>query len=729
MQMRPPSLLRSTWNELRRRKVTRVGALYAVVAWLVLQIAEITFDPLGLPPWALTWTVLGAVLGLPVALVLAWFFEVSPSGLVRDRSVGRAAGRLFAVLVVLLTVSGLGWWLATVYHPGAVPAADSAETATPARAELPANAIAVLPFDDMSPERDHRHLADGIAEELLDRLAQLQGLRVAARTSSFALREFAGTVQDMGQLLGVRWVLEGSVRRSSGRVRITAQLIDADSGYHAWSETYERPAEDLFALQDEVTGAIASELERRITGVGGSTSVDSGTRDAQALELYLRGRQTWRLRSPASLAEAEALFAQAVERDPDYAQAWCGLADAYLLQGDYGLRPVHEAITLAEPAAVRAITLDPALGEAWASVGLLRSMAGQLGPARRSLEEAIRLDPRYEMARMWLAGVLGDQGRISEQRSVLEQARELNPLEPVINVNLSALMVAQGEADAARALLERVLAVTPSDPLLLRSLANIETQTGRLDRALEFARRAHRSDPSAPSTVLTLAHALFALQAWDEAAALIEAMPEDSPYRWSLAQTQILQRGGDTLLPRVRERVHALLDSGGALSAQDRDLLVLAATVRTQADPTEAIAYLRRVVPEPSAMEQGVSLLDAGSLLVTALQMQGQAREAEAYRQSLSDAARGFLDRPVETGQLAFSRALMAEFVGERQQALTAIDRAIDLGFRQAWLLRYDPRLAELRSDPGFALLVQRIDAEIQKARQGVGMTLQSGSD
>jgi tetratricopeptide (TPR) repeat protein len=307
---------------------------------------------------------------------------------------------------------------------------------------------------------------------------------------------------------------------------------------------------------------------------------------------------------------------------------------------------------------------------------------------------------------------------------VLEQARELNPLEPVINVNLAALMVGQGEADGARALLERVLAVTPSDPLLLRSLANIETQSGRLDRALEFARRAHRSDPSAPSAVLTLAHALFALQAWEEAEALIEAMPEDSPYRWSLAQTQILQRGGDALLPRVRERVQALLDSGGALSAQDRDLLVLAATVRTQADPAEAIAYLRRVVPEPSAMEQGVSLLDAGSLLVTALQMHGQAREAEAYRQSLSEAARVFLDRPVETGQLAFARALMAEFGGERQQALTELGRAIELGFRQAWLLRSDSRLAELRSDPAFAPLLQRIDAEIQKARQGAGMAL-----
>lgn len=726
MQTRRSSLWRSTWAELRRRRVTRVGALYAVVAWLVLQIAEITFEPLGLPPWALTWTVLGAVLGLPVALVLAWFFDVSPGGLVRERRVGAAAGRLFAVFVVLLTVLGTGWWLSEVYRPDAGEsdaAPSAASSGASARSALPSNAIAVLPFDDMSPQRDHRHLADGIAEELLDRLARLQGLRVAARTSSFALRDFSGTVQDIGQLLGVRWVLEGSVRRDAGRVRITAQLIDADSGYHAWSETYERASADLFALQDEVTAAIAQELERRITGVGGETLADTGTRDPEALELYLRGRQAWRQRSPATLTEAEALFTQAVERDPDYARAWSGLADAYLLQGDYGLRPVHEAVALAEPAAVRAVTLDPSLSEAWASIGLLRSSAGQPGPARRSLEEAIRLDPRNEMARMWLAGVLGDQGDVAEQRRVLEQAIELNPLEPVINVNLAALMTASGQPDAARSLLERVLAITPTDPQLLRALANIETQSGHLDRALELARRAHRSDPTAPSTVSTLVQALAALEAWDEAQARVDALPEDSPYRWALGQGLILQRGGDSLLPAVAQRVEVLREGGGALSAQDRELLVQAATVRLASSPDEAIDLLRRLVPEPAAMERNVSLLDAGSLLVTALERQGRTAEADAHRVVLAESARRFLDRPEETAQLAFSRALMAEFLSERRQALQSLERAIELGFRQAWLLRHDPRLAALRRDPGYPALQQRLDAEVQAARERAGLS------
>jgi TolB-like protein len=477
------SLLRLTWHELRRRRVARVGALYAVSAWLVLQIAEITYEPLGLPDWALTWTVLAVVLGFPVALVLAWFFEISPRGLIRERGVGPAVGRVFAVLVVLSTVGGLGWWLAEVYAPQRGEAQARAATS-----EI--NTVAVLPFDDMSANGDQRHLADGIAEELLDRLAHLPGLRVAARTSSFALRDFGGGIEELGRLLRVRWVLEGSVRSAGGRVRVTAQLIDAADGFHAWSQTYERDSDDLFALQDEVTAAITEELQRRIPRLRAATPAAAAVANSadnevegKTLELYLRGRQAWRQRTPAALTEAEALFMEATRGDPEFARGWSGLADTYLLHANYGLRPVHEAVELAEPAAVRAITLDPGLGEAWASIGLLRWSAGQMGPAQRSLEEAMRLDPRYEMAPMWLAGVFGERGEYAEQRRVLEQAHELNPLEPVINSNLASLLASRGEVEQARAVLERVLAVTPREPLLLRTLAEIEHGQARLTRA------------------------------------------------------------------------------------------------------------------------------------------------------------------------------------------------------------------------------------------------------
>lgn len=722
------SLLRQTWHELRRRRVARVGALYAVIAWLILQIAEITYDPLGLPGWALTWTVLAAVLGFPVALVLAWFFEISPRGLIRERGVGPAAGRLFAVIVVLCTVGGVGWWLAEVYAP----------QRSEARAEVRAaandiNTVAVLPFDDMSAARDQRHLADGIAEELLDRLAQLPGLKVAARTSSFALRDFGGGMEELGRLLKVRWVLEGSVRSAGGRVRVTAQLIDAADGFHVWSETYDRDSDDLFELQDEVTAAIAAELQRRIPrlrSAADATAAQAATTaepelTGQTLELYLRGRQAWRQRTPESLAQAEALFAQATRDDPEFARGWSGLADTYLLQANYGLRPVHEAIELAEPAAVQAITLDPGLGEAWASIGLLRWSAGQMGPAQRSLEEAMRLDPRYEMAPMWLAGVFGDRGEYAEQRRVLEQAHELNPLEPVINSNLASLLSSQGEVEEARAVLERVLAVTPREALLLRTLAEIEHGQARLTRALELARRARDADGGAPASVALLIDVLSTLEAFGEAEALLTELPQ-GPKRLALTQGLRLRQGQPELLAELQSQSERLLQSKAQLTPQDRDLLVLSAVTRLAGGaPEEASALLQRVMGERIGIEPGSgAILDAASLLAVALERSGSHAAAARLQEQLGSAAQTWLSGLPEGGnaEAEYGRALVAIFEGRRADALVALEAAYAAGFRQRWRLLHDPRLAPLQEAPALRDLARRIGDDLARARSEAGL-------
>lgn len=709
-------LLRLTWSELRRRKVTRAAAVYAVVAWIVLQVAEITYEPLGFPDWVLTWTVLGAVLGFPVVLVLAWLFDVSPRGIVREHGVAGAAGRVFALVVVLLTVAGVGGWLSTIYRTDADGGADARPEPV---SSAPANAIAVLPFDDISPARDQRHLADGIAEELLDRLARMQGLRVAARTSSFALRDFAGDIREIGRLLDVRWVLEGSVRKGEGRVRITAQLIDAADGYHVWSETYERADQDLFALQDEVTGAIATQLARRVGGVAGQAGGEMSTRDPAALELYLQGRQAWRQRTPASLEQAERLFGQAVARDDGFAHAWAGLADTYLIQADYSIRPLDEAIVLAEPAAVRAVTLRPQLGEAWATLGLLRSMAGQREAGKRSLEEAMRLDPRYEMAPMWLAAIYGREGRIDRQREVLERAVGLNPLEPVINSNYAALLVGVGDVDGSRAVLERVLAVTPDDPLLLRALADTEYNAGRLARALELARRAHALDPDAPANAILLVAMLAAVEDFDAAAQQIDGLPERGLLRPFLRQHLRLQRGDRGIEPALLGRADELLRAGPVLAQQDRDLLSLVATARMRAgEHGEAAAILRAIVGEPGDVHEEAALLDPASLLVLSLRALGEDEEAARRDSELIAAAQHWEAQAGTSGQSEYIRALLALHTGDRAGALAKLQAAYDAGFRQRWQLAHDPRMAPLQGSPELAALYERIGRDLADARQ-----------
>src|SRR5690606_9018991 len=252
---------------------------------------------------------------------------------------------------------------------------------------------------------------------------------------------------------------------------------------------------------------IVDKLRQRLPGIEGRTPGpaqqavvgSAGTRNVRAHELYLQGRVAWRQRTPASLARAAELFEQAIAVDPDYARAWCGLADARLLLTDYGGLTPAEAVELAEPAVVQALTLAPGLGEAWASLGLLRLTAGQLDAAEGNLLEAIRLDPNYDMALMWLGGLYGQQGRLNARAEILERALALSPLDPAITVNLANNRYAQGDITGSRQLLLDLLAVIPDSNVARVSRASFERNNGQLVESLRQSDIAWRQDPDGPN--------------------------------------------------------------------------------------------------------------------------------------------------------------------------------------------------------------------------------------
>ncbi|MCK7595430.1 TPR end-of-group domain-containing protein [Pseudomarimonas salicorniae] len=704
-----PSLLSDAWTELRRRKVVRAAGAYAVTAFVVLQLAEITFEPLGLPPRALTWTILAAILGFPLVLVVSWYFDLGPRGMTRDRNRAQRAGAVFAMLLVLLTTAGLGLWLVGIYERE-----DAGAAASTAAHDAPDNSVAVLPFDDMSAERDQSYLAEGIAEELLDRLAQNRALRVAARTSSFALRAQGLDARQMGETLGVRWLLEGSVRKAGSRLRITAQLIDTRSGFHQWSQTYERDDGDLFALQDEVSEAIAATLNGLIGGEALAAVEDSRalSSDPAALQAFLAGRQQWRLRTAAGLAAAIELFREAVERDAEFARAWSGLADAYLLQANYGFRPVQEALALAEPAAVRAVSLAPDLGEAWASLGLLRSIAGQLEAAERSLREAMRLDPRYEMAPMWLADVLGRGGRFDAQLDVLRQAQALNPLEPIIGGNLAQSLALHGRFEEAEAVLQRLLAVTPESTPLLRTAADIALQRGQLARAWELAERAEASDPGAPATLETRIHVLLLLGAADRAEQLLAALPQGSLRRLAARQWTALYADPPRWLPEVREGLAGLEAERGEEARFLRLLSAWAALVSGEREA--ARRQLQGLADQPGGADP--QHFEITSLLA-ALGGDGASdsarwcEEAARWQQLGSGSTKG---------QVAAAAAL--SLCGESDPAMLALERAVAAGFSDARQAAADPRFAALRKTPRFAELLAQMRERVAAEREQAGL-------
>jgi TolB-like protein len=360
---------RRIWAELQRRRVVRAALYYVAAAWVLAQALDLLLDAFEASQY-MRFVVAGLVLGLPVATALAWMFDLTPSGVERTPSLP-------------------------------VPAPDP-----------PEDSIAVLPFANLSHEADNEYFSDGLAEEIRNQLARVRGLRVAARSSSFAFKGRHEDVREIGRRLNVASILEGGVRRQGGKVRIDVQLVSAVDGYQVWSETFERRLDDIFKLQTEVACAVIAAVRPRAAAVE-RPQIEPATQSFDAYNLYLLGRHHFHKRTEAALRRAMDCFRQAIDRDPAYALAYSGLADAYSLAstGYYGDVPAEESIANALPAALRALELAPGLAEAHASLGLIRLNQGDHAVAEQAFERAIELNPNYTMAHVWHGLVLTSQGR------------------------------------------------------------------------------------------------------------------------------------------------------------------------------------------------------------------------------------------------------------------------------------------------------------------------------
>ncbi len=445
------------FSELKRRKVVKVGLAYLVAAWVVIQVVTTVAPQLGIPDWAPRLVTLLVLLGFPVALVLSWIFDVTPEGIRTDRSAG--GNRAIIGVGLVLAAAAVGW-----YWKGRPAATGDAGGA---------RSIAVLPFVNMSGDPSREYFSDGISEEILNVLARSPGLEVAARTSSFAFKGQSREIPDIARELNVRTVLEGSVRQDGQRVRITAQLVDARSGYHLWSQTYDRQMTDIFAVQDEIAQAIGRQLQVRIAGDQPAAAADSTPIASPAAhDLYLRGLAKWRTRTADSLWAAVADFDSAAATDPGFARAWAGLALAYAIIPDYSRRiPVEDAYGRGKDAGEHALALDPKLPEAFAALGNIAVVEGRVETALALLRRAVALSPSFATAQQWLGTSLVVQGRIDEGLAALERASELDPRSSVVAANHAIMLMAAARNAEAISILDDCLAADPASPLCLRTKA------------------------------------------------------------------------------------------------------------------------------------------------------------------------------------------------------------------------------------------------------------------
>jgi TolB-like protein len=348
--------------------------------------------------------------------------------------------------------------------------------------------VAVLPFVDLSPDRSDTHLGDGISETLSNALANVAGLSVAARTSAFAFRDKREDVREIGRQLGVATVLEGSVQRAGDRLRITAQLIKTADGLHLWSESFDRGASDIFAVQDEVAKAVVNALQLRLVASADSGGTRGGTRNAEAYDAYLLGRYHWNRRTTEGMIDATAAFKKALVLDSNYALAWSGLADSYVLSipQEYdvpGINP-DSILKLGEAAARRAIVLEPRLGEAYASLGEIVEYLDRRSEARDAYRQAITLAPNYATGHQWYAYYLAGVDRWDDAIHEMETAHRLDPLSHVITLSLAVFYDGADRFSDATPLYEQGLAQSPEAYYAWAGMVGHELALGKVDEAI-----------------------------------------------------------------------------------------------------------------------------------------------------------------------------------------------------------------------------------------------------
>ena len=720
------STISRIYGDLSRRKVFRATALYGVVAWFAIQVAEATFEPLNLPEGAYRLVVILALVGFPIVIIVAWAYDFTRRGFVRTAPVAAAnpvgwhQRIIDFVIIGVLAALVVYLWM----RPGAPTSGAGGGTL---------RSIAVLPFDDFSENRDQAYLGDGIAEELLNALVGVDGLRVAARTSSFAFRGAQKDVRKIGQELAVDTVLEGSVRRSGDRVKITAQLIDTKDGYHLWSEVYDKQLTDIFAVQESISRSIADELKLRLGDAATQRLANSPT-NIRAYDKYLEGRKKWNERTRASLEQARELFTEAVKLDPNYAPAYSGLADTYLLlsEAQYGTLTAEEVLQHAEPAIGRALELNGGLAEAYASLGLLRWSVGEMDFAQLALRKALELNPSYSMAHFWLGSVLLEAGgTLSEATAEYREAYSRDPYHGAIAINYASALAQLGEDEEARQVALRLSARYPDSPKPCAALADLAEKAGRLDEAVYWVLRAEQmpgNDGTAGALLAKLYGELGDMHRAREALARIPADTASEGYTLQIqAFMAILEKDWDRLSqlvdPLVPEASETL--SSGYLAERGRTALFLGGMAQLARGETgPALERFQRL--DLDAQGNGVfggpgDRITARNGWAFALERAGRAEDARAVLERTLQIAGEARAAGWRIGAVGFPMAETYVLLGRRDEALATLDEAIRAGVVQKWYLDTLPAFEALRGDPAFEEMLTRLDATLaaQRARAG----------
>jgi TolB-like protein len=724
-------------SELKRRNVLRVAAAYAVIAWIIIEAGSVLMPTFGASEAAFQIYVVVVLIGFLVSLVLAWVFEVTPEGVKLEKNVDRTdsitpkTGRKLDFGIIGLLVVALGVSV-TLNVTGMRDAQEASAVAGVARQSL-----AVLPFTSRSTDPENQLFADGIHDDLLTRLANIAALKVISRTSVMEYRDTTKNLRQIGEELGVGTVLEGAVQRVGDNVRINAQLIDAATDEHIWAESYDRQLStvNLFAIQSEISQQITRALKATLTNEEQSRLAKIPTDSLAAYNLYTQGRDNLYKRRLESLQKAREQFEEAIALDPDYAEAYAGLADSVLLiQANHRAISPEEAFDVAETSLDRALALNPDLADAHATQGLLKHQMWQETRAGPGLDEAVacfvsslELNPNNASAYMWFASVRGTQRRIDEAIELYHESLRVDPLGKIPYANLPGMYALRGQNDEALDLYVKAVEIHPDWPTAYRNLAFHLHGLGRMDEAVAWGKIGQELD----TDPLGGAQMVFPYIEFGDFDKVLDSFSGVTPRHPMYTVGSAFEKAYQLDFVGAVEIIENSMD---AENPAQLELNLITGFSMLAGNFDEARKYAELLNPEFAA--DADPEIDAGNVsnlvrYAYILQNLGEGQRAGPLLDRALIVVRT-LPRMGLTGHGIRDVQILA-LQGNTFEALAAFREAIDEGFRgtvasNGWPLAFDPYLNSLRGQPAFEAMVGELEDAIAEMHQRVIEAEQSGN-
>ncbi|MGI9341636.1 MAG: tetratricopeptide repeat protein [Gammaproteobacteria bacterium] len=717
-------------EKFKRRGVFRVAAAYAVGSWILIEAGSVLMPTFGAPESLFRIYVLVVVAGFLVAVAAAWIFEITPEGIRLEKDLegvapdARTSGRKLDFFIIALLVIALGISITL--------------NVTGLRGRSIEPSIAVLPFDSRSTDPENAIFADGVHDDLLTRLANVEALKVISRTSVMDYRNTTKNLRQIAAELGVATVLEGAVQRSGDNVRINVQLIDAETDEHLWARTYDREltARNVFEIQSEISAAIATALKAALTPGEKARLQTIPTENLEAYRLYVAGRHNLHERELDTLLAARQQFEAAIALDPGFAPAYAGLADAVqLLYINHSAITWDEARGVAEGALQTALELDEELADAHASHGLLMSILREQGETgnesevteEADFERAIELNPSHARAYTWLATLRERQGRYEEAIELNKRSLELDPIGRIPYANLAVTYARMGRHDEALEQWLNALRIHPSWPTLYGNVSSHLEKLGRLDEAVAWALRAREltRDPRIGTNLLRI---FVEFGDYDRARSVNDGMAPGHPlYGMAQAFNEMMQRDFTSALSIMES--HYGEQQGAAVWVFDlmSDIALLDGNLDA------ALDYCLRQDPSLATdQDPQINALNTHNAVRLAYILQ-QSGESERADQLLA-ATLPIVQRHPRLGVVGqgIHDVQILALQGETNAALAALRAAVDEGYRSSlafdsWTLAMDPYLEAIRDDPAFVSIIAEVDADIAIMRERVDQAEASG--